>query len=119
MIDKKEYAIILSFENGERCVSYIKATRFEAMQEAKNQKRIAAAIDATIAVVSGFIGVDDDEYKIDEVSDFERGYYEARGSIGHTYMSNHYKLSTPEWYDRESEEYKRGFSAGIASLATF
>lgn len=53
------------------------------------------------------------------VSDFWRGYYEARGMVGHTYMSNHYEMRLPEWYDRESAEYKRGFKAGISSLARF
>lgn len=54
-----------------------------------------------------------------EISDFWRGYYEARGSIGYTYMSNHYEMRLPEWYGRESDEYKRGFGAGINSLARF
>lgn len=115
-----EYAIILSFENGEQSVSYHKCESIrEAMRVAEDSKRTAAAEFATVAANQGFIDYDDRQTIHEDVSDFRRGYYEARGMIGHTYMSAHYKLSRPEWYDRESDEYKRGFSAGIASLARF
>ena len=113
-----EYAIILDFENGEKSVSYHECANIhEAMREAADCKRIAAATFATVAPVQGFIGYDDQQSFYGDVTDFRRGYYEARGMVGHTYMSNHYKVRRPEWYDSESDEYKRGFRAGIASLA--
>lgn len=55
----------------------------------------------------------------EEISDFWRGYYEARGAVGYTYMSDHVSYKTPEWFERESEEYRKGFGHGINSLARF
>lgn len=55
----QEYAIILSYENGETSVSYFTGTREGAMKQAGRDKRIAAAEAATVAMVCGFIGIED------------------------------------------------------------
>ena len=55
----------------------------------------------------------------DNITDYQRGYFEARGMIGTTYMSARMDFKRPDWYDRESEEYKKGFAAGIQSLQVF
>ena len=58
-------------------------------------------------------------YNVTNVTDYQRGYFEARGMIGTTYMSSRMEFKLPDWYDDESEEYKKGFRAGIQSLQMF
>lgn len=52
----------------------------------------------------------------DSITDYQRGYFEARGMIGTTYMDIPMYFKRPDWHDQESEEYKKGFRAGIRSL---
>lgn len=59
------------------------------------------------------------ENTFSNITDYQRGYFEARGMIGTTYMSARMEFKKPEWYDRESAEYKKGFAAGIQSLQVF
>lgn len=56
----KEFAIICSFENGEQSVHYVKGTKADAIEEAKDSKRISGAWAVTVAEVKAFIGLDDD-----------------------------------------------------------
>lgn len=54
-----EFAIIATYSNGERSVSYYEGTYEGALHEAKSTLRIGSADDVVVALVRAFVTEDD------------------------------------------------------------
>lgn len=54
-----EFAIITTYGNGERSVSYYEGTYEGALEEAESTLRIGAADDVVVAMVRAFVTCDD------------------------------------------------------------
>ena len=54
-----EYAIIATYGNGERSVSYYEGTYEGALEEAESTLRIGAADDVVVAMVRAFVIYDE------------------------------------------------------------